>query len=58
MDLPFDTMSGGEHITVVDQHATAVEPLEVRQAGHPRELVCAGFLAANYTGDFVSFSAF
>lgn len=45
--LPFDTMGGGEHVSVVDQCAAAVELIEIRQTDHPREFVYARRVTAH-----------
>lgn len=50
-------MSGSKHVSVVDEHAAAVEPIEVAEPGHPRELVDARWLTANDSGRIVPFSA-
>lgn len=46
-----------QHVSVVDEHAAAVEPIEVAEPGHPRELVDARWLTANDSGRIVPFSA-
>lgn len=51
-------MSSGQHISVVDQHATAVEPFEVGESRHPGELIDTGFLPAHDTRAFVPFATF
>lgn len=38
-DSPLDAVRGGEDVAVVDEHAAAVEAVEVRQPHYPRVLV-------------------
>ena len=58
INLPFNAMRGSENISVIDEHASAVEPLEVGQASHPGELVNTSLLAPHNSGYLVPFAAF
>lgn len=51
-------MRSSEHISVIDEHAAAVEPLEVGQARHPGELVDASLLTPHDTGYLIPFATF
>lgn len=55
--LPFNAMSGCEYVSVIDQHSTAIEPIKVTQASHPRELIHSRCLTAHNSTLVVSFAA-
>lgn len=56
-NIPFNAMGGRENVSVVDEHAAAIEPIEVAESGHPRELVNAGRLSAHNARRIVPFAA-
>lgn len=45
--IPFDTVSGRQHVSIVDQRTTAVELIEIRQTDHPGIFVHARRVAAH-----------
>lgn len=51
-------MGGAQHVAVIDEHPSAVEPLEVGETRHPGELVGACLLAPHYAGHFVPLATF
>lgn len=55
--IPFNAVCCREHVAIVNQHPTAVEPIEVAQPCHPGELVDPRGLSADDSRSIVTFSA-
>lgn len=55
--LPFDTMRCCQYVAVVDQHPSAIEPVEVGQTRHPRIVVFFCWLPTDYSAVIFLYAA-
>lgn len=55
-DLPLYTVSCCQHVTIVDQHSSAIEPVEVAKTSHPGKFIHARCLSTNDTTFIIPFA--
>lgn len=55
--LPLDAVSRCQNIAIIDQHSSAIEPVEVAEPSHPGKFINARCLATNNATRIVPFAA-
>ena len=55
--VPFDSVCGSDHVSVVHQRSAAIKSIEIRQPNHPRKFIRLGWFSANDSRVFISDAA-